>query len=292
MEKELTEIYQTAEYELYDKWNAYMEEVGESLKELRERAEAPDATPEDLQKYKDALFEWTTNNQYYKDMVNEYTTRLAHVNEIALSYVNDQLPKIYAVNYNQLAKDLSTSHINVSFSLVNEHTVKRLITDKKVKLYPKRIDIPKDKRWNRKNVQSQIMQGILQGESIPKIAARLQNVTSMNEAAAIRNARTMTTCAENMGIDDATDKAEEMGIVLERVWRATPDKRTRAWHTKLDGQKRDKEGYFHSDFGKIRFPGDPEAHSCDRYNCRCRMVRELIGFRNSDGTVTKISDFE
>ena len=142
MEKELTEIYQTAEYELYDKWNAYMEEVGESLKELRERAEAPDATPEDLQRYKDALFEWTTNNQYYKDMVNEYTTRLAHVNEIALSYVNDQLPKIYAVNYNQLAKDLSTAHINVSFALVNEHTVKRLITDKKVKLYPKRIDIP------------------------------------------------------------------------------------------------------------------------------------------------------
>ena len=146
-----------------EKWQTYMSEVSTDLAELQQRAEAPGATPEEVQAYKDALQDRIMNDAYYRDMVNEYTSRLAQVNKIALAYVNDQLPHIYTVSYNALADQIASSGIKVSFHMVDEHTVKRLITDDKVRLYKKRMDIPKDKRWNRKLVNSQITQGILQG---------------------------------------------------------------------------------------------------------------------------------
>jgi uncharacterized protein with gpF-like domain len=288
MEAKLTQIYQQAETELMEKWQTYMSEVSTDLAELQQRAEAPGATPEEVQAYKDALQDRIMNDSYYRDMVNEYTSRLAQVNKIALAYVNDQLPHIYTVSYNALADQIASSGIKVSFHMVDEHTVKRLITDDKVHLYKKRMDIPKDKRWNRKLVNSQITQGILQGESIPKIAARLQNVTDMNEAAAIRNARTMTTCAESIGRQDSYNRAEEIGIVLEQEWLATHDGRTRAWHMELDGQRREVGKPFENSVGKIRFPGDPQAKGANIYNCRCALCSNILGFRNSDGTIERV----
>lgn len=271
-----------------EKWQTYMSEVSTDLAELQQRAEAPGATPEEVQAYKDALQDRIMNDAYYRDMVNEYTSRLAQVNKIALAYVNDQLPHIYTVSYNALADQIASSGIKVSFHMVDEHTVKRLITDDKVHLYKKRMDIPKDKRWNRKLVNSQITQGILQGESIPKIAARLQNVTDMNKAAAIRNARTMTTCAESIGREDADKEAEALGIVFQREWMTNLDGRERPWHAELNGQMKDPGESFENSVGKIRFPGDPESAGTNKYNCRCRLRRRIFGFRNSDGTIEKV----
>lgn len=70
----------------------------------------------------------------------------------------------------------------------------------------------KDLRWNRQRIQSELTQGLLQGESIPEIAKRMQKVTDSNYKSAVRNARTMTTGAENAGRVDSYKRAEGMGI--------------------------------------------------------------------------------
>lgn len=230
--------------------------------------------------------EYTITNQYYQGMVDQTATNLATVNQRALAYINDQMPEIYTMNYNQMSKNNIKGY---NFALVDEHTVKALIDRGDKSLVPqKQLNIPKDKQWNMKIINSQVLQGILQGESIDKISKRLQNVTDMNEASAVRNARTMTTSAENKGRQDSYQKASEDGIVMKKVWIATDDKRTRAWHADLDGEEVDVDDTWTNEYGDISYPGDPDANPCNVYNCRCSMKTDIIGFRRPDGSISYV----
>jgi SPP1 gp7 family putative phage head morphogenesis protein len=222
-------------------------------------------------------------------MLNTTTTKLANVNEIALSYLNGKMPKIYATNYNQVSKDMPAG---ISFDLVDETTVKNLIKDNPKLLPTKKLDIPKDKRWNQKAINSQVLQGIIQGESIDKMAKRLTPIMGRNKKAAIRNARTMTTSAQNKGRLDSYRVGQDKGVVLRKVWMATNSERTRAWHAALNGVEAEIDEPFENDYGKIMFPGDPDADPGNVYNCRCTMRTHIIGFRREDGSIKYIEGEE
>ena len=90
--------------------------------------------------------------------------------------------------------------------------------------------------------------------------------------AMVRYARTAMTSAQNAGRMETLHRAKGMGIQCKKVWLATLDRRTRDSHRNLDGQVRDIDEPFDSDFGKIMFPGDPEGHPGDVYNCRCTLT--------------------
>ena len=123
-----------------------------------------------------------------------------------------------------------------------------------------------------------MLQSILQGEPIPKIADRLADaVWDSNRAAAIRNARTMTTGAENAGRVDSYKRAEKMGIKMEQMWVATLDDRTRYEHRQLDGMRVVVGEPFEIDGYTIRFPGDPQAEPEMVYNCRCTLIAAVAG---------------
>ena len=128
-------------------------------------------------------------------------------------------------------------------------------------------------------MNAEVLQGILQGEPMDRIASRLSKVTGMNETAAIRNARTMVTSAENKGRQDSYKRAEKDGIVMKREWIATNDGRTRHWHAELDGVEVDIDEPWVNEFGEIMFPGDPSADPANTYNRRCSMPANVIGFK-------------
>ena len=130
-----------------------------------------------------------------------------------------------------------------------------------------------------KKINSQVLQGIVQGESIPTISKRITNVQEMNKDAAIRSARTIVTGAENKGRMDSYHRAEQDGIILEKEWLAAIDSRTRDWHAELDGQTRPIDKPFENAIGKIMFPGDPSADGANVYNCRCTLVSKVKGFK-------------
>lgn len=169
--------------------------------------------------------------------------------------------------------------VGVSYTLYDRQTVENLIK-KNPDLLPKpRVDVPKDLRWNKQHITSAITQGILQGEDIRKISKRLQGVTDMDRRAAIRNARTMTTSAENAGRSDSYVRAKEMGIPMEQVWLATLDERTRDSHRELDGEAiKVGDKWHHPKFSNgLRYPGDPDGPPAEVYNCRCTMVAQVAG---------------
>jgi hypothetical protein len=135
-------------------------------------------------------------NNRFKDLTERTAAELANVNKTAVAYINGQLPEVYSINYNALSPTVDGVG-GYSFALVDADTVKHLATTDKSLLPYKQLDEKKDIRWNVKKMNAEVLQGIVQGEPMDKIASRLSNVIGMDETAAIRNARTMVTGAEN-----------------------------------------------------------------------------------------------
>lgn len=283
MERELTTIYSNAHANVQKEWLEYMESASEELADLQEAydkakkagdMEAQRKLGRELRAMKK---EYTVQNDRYRQVVERTALELANVNEIATAYINGQLPPVYALNYNYFASGFSKH--GVSFSLIDANTVKHLaITDKSL-LPQYKLNVNKDVRWNTKRLNSEVLQGILQGDSIPKIAKRLERVENMNKDASIRTARTMVTSAENKGRMDMLEEAESEGIIFKKKWISTHDERTRDWHIELDGQLRDKDEPFENSVGEIMYPGDPSADGANVYNCRCSLGYEILGFK-------------
>lgn len=222
----------------------------------------------------------------WQEMVNSLAADYTNANRLAMSMVGDSLPGVYALNHNygtfQVEKG---SMVDTSYTLYDRSTVEGLIRDNPNLLPKAKVNVPKDLRWNKQHVNNAVLQGILQGESNDKIASRLQTVTSMNHTAAIRNARTMTTGAENAGRTDSYKRAAEMGIELEQEWLATLGGRTRDSHRALDGERIPlaKDKWHPAKFSNgCRYPGDPEGPAWEVYNCRCTLVVAIKGIDQSD----------
>lgn len=296
MEKELKKIYSEASGDLTKKWNDFMQKSAGDLADLKtaydtaKKGGDPAEIKKALKQYQNAIKQQTLQNQYYKDMVDQITKNLANVNQKALSYVNGTMPQVYGLNYN--ASSNIADVMGVRFDLVDENTVKRMVKDGDIQLPNKKLSIPKDQRWNTKQLNSSVLQGILQGESMDDIAKRILPVVGNNQSAAIRNARTMVTGAQNRGHMDGLQELSDEGIVMRKVWMATPDDRTRDWHLEMDGQEQEITDSFVDGNGNLLdYPGDPNADPSTVYNCRCTMTTHVIGFRRSDGSISKV-DFE
>ena len=282
MERHLHGIFSRASKEVGDAWKEYMARVDKELKPLQEiyakakksgDADAMEKAGRDLAAKEK---EKTIYNQRYKALTESLAKEITDVNKTAAEYINGNLPQVYSTNYNAIARGMRGDVGGVSFNLVDAGTIRNLATSDKTLLPYKYVDGRKDVRWNTQLINSEVLQGILQGESIPKISARLGTVLGMNEVSAIRNARTTVTSAENKGRMDMMENAESKGIIAKKVWLATIDQRTRESHLALNGQEADRDEPFHSLDGDIRYPGDPEADPANVYNCRCTLTYKIV----------------
>lgn len=277
MEKKLHSVYKQAYKEAKETADTFLKQFREMDKKKREQVKNGELDKDEYARWRRTQV-FQSNN--YRKMADTLAADMTHSNQLAASVINGYLPEVYAVNYNYGTYEIEKgSKINTSFTLYDRQTVERLLRDEPDLLPRKaKVDIPKDKEWNKKHINSAVTQGILQGETIDKISQRLAaTVTDMSQTSAIRNARTMTTSAQNGGRIDSYKRAESMGIKLMQVWLSTLDNRTRHEHILLDGQKRKVGEPFEVDGEKIYFPGDPSAEPYLVYNCRCTLIGEVKG---------------
>lgn len=286
METHLRAIYTRADKEVREAWDKYMQTAEEELKPLQKAYEDAKKSGDNEKIRKTGRIlaakkrEMTITNAHYKAVVERTAQELTHVNEIATAYVNGELPDVYALNYNFVATGMQEVS-GISFDLYDAHTVRNLAMSDETLLPYKVVDVAKDVKWNTKLINSEVLQGILQGESMSDIAARLTHVENMAANAAIRNARTMVTSAENKGRIDMMDDAEKQGVIALKRWISTHDARTRDWHAELDGQMQEKDKPFENSVGKIMYPGDPSADPENIYNCRCAIGYKVTGFKKA-----------
>ena len=275
MEKRLSAIYSRAEKEIQKTADEYFARFAKQDEAKRKLLEQGKITEDEYKKWRKGKVMY---GKRFTEMKEQCAKQLLNVNQTALAYVNGELPEVYAINYNAIESAVDGVG-GYSFTLVDADTVRNLaVTDTSLLPY-KKIDPAKDIPWNMKKINAETLQGILQGESMDKIAKRLRNVQEMNKTQAIRSARTIVTGAENKGRQDSYARAAADGIILQKEWIATNDGRTRHWHAELDGKTVPQDKPFSNAVGLIMFPGDPGAHPANVYNCRCSMAAVVKGFK-------------
>lgn len=285
LEERLTALYANAENEIRSKWADFSAGFEKDDKLKRDMVESGSLPEEEYIAWRKTQVLKSTQ---YSKAVESMTNVLVKTDEAAMATVNDQLPQVVAESYDYVQalgfKAADESGLTTgTFQIYNARTVQALIKDNPDLMPAPKVNIPEDQRWNKERINREITQGIVQGESIPKIAHRLQQVTTMDRNAAVRNARTAMTGAENLGRYESAQDLRENGIPVEEVWMATPDDRTRDSHKLLDGTTRDESGYFGVGIIDIpmRFAGDPLGAPEEVYNCRCRTGIVLQGIDHS-----------
>ena len=260
MEKRLSAIYSRAEKEIQKTADEYFSKFAKQDEAKKKLVEAGKLTEEEYTKWRKGKVMY---GKRFTELKEQCAKQLLNVNQTALAYVNGELPEVYALNYNALAGAVDGVG-GYSFTLVDADTVRNLAVTDTSLLPCKQLDPAKDIPWNMKKINAETLQGILQGESMDKIAKRLRNVQEMNKTQAIRSARTIVTGAENKGRQDSYARAEADGIILQKEWLSTNDGRTRHSHAMLDGAIVDQDNKFENG---LMYPGDPSGRPEEVYNC-------------------------
>jgi hypothetical protein len=275
-EKELVILYTILLAALLKSSKKYLEKHEKQDKKMLLRFEKGEITKKELEDWRKQTF--TTGREWAK-FEKAFTAETTATNQEAMKVVREQLEKTFELNANYTAYQIETkARIIDVFDLVDKPTIERIMKQRP-DLFPQpSVNVAIDKLWNRKQLNGAILQGILNGESIPKIAKRLSEVAIKDYKVAVSNARTATTGAENGGRVYSYERAEEMGIELEQEWLATLDGRTRDSHRQLDGKKIKVGGTFPNG---CKFPGDPDGKPSETRGCRCTLVAALKDIDNS-----------
>ena len=273
LEERLTALYANATNEVTAKFADYMATFEpEQAKMLEQLAEG---------KIKKVDYDsWVRNriltNALYSATVKSLTNTLVNTDEAAMAIVRGNLPYVIAQSYNFVQglgwKAADDAGYSVgTFEIYNASSVQKLIKDNP-ELLP-HVDIPEDQKWNQDRINREITQGIIQGDSMPAVAKRLQRVANMDENAAMRTARTSMTYAENLGRDESYNRLKEKGLPVNKKWSAVLDERTRETHRQLNGTYANAQGLFGEGIlaTLIRCPADPQGDAQEIYNCRCRL---------------------
>lgn len=286
-EKKIAKIYERAQKEVDKKTEAYFKASEKRDAAQKKRLADGKITQEQYDNWrKGQLF----MGEQYKQMQKQVSEEMLNASRTAAAYVNGKMPEVYALGYNAFDEDIGALK-GYSFNLVDAATVRSLAMEDKTLLPYKTVNGKKEERWATQKVNSEILQGVIQGESVSKIAKRLRNVTDMDKNASIRNARTSMTSAENKGRMDSYEEATNMGIVLKKVWICSHDGKTRDAHLELNGVEQDYDKEFENSLGAIMYPGDPNAEPANVYNCRCTLISSVKGIRGlTSGKINYIGE--
>lgn len=271
LESRFREVYSEAERDINRKMKDFNEKY--KVKEAKYAKQVADGkiTQEQFDSWKKGQVFQGKQWQAKKESIQQV---LHNSNVIAAKLANQQAVGVMQANINFSSFDMEKGMgVNFGFNVYDRTTVLNLIANEP-NLLPHYI--PKaglDAQWNSKMITRQITQGIIQGERIDQITARLAKVTaSRNEESMKTHARTLMTAAQNQGRLISYQNAAKLGIDLEKEWMATLDGHTRDSHADVDGEKQPVEHKFSND---CMYPGDPGGPPAEVYNCRCTMVSDI-----------------
>ena len=283
LEDKLTALYANASYDVNQEFAKFIKEFEAKDAELLLQVEAGEITQAEYIRWRNVQILQTDR---YAVAVDHMTDILVRADIAAMAIVRGELPYVLAQSYNftqslgWAAADRAGLSVG-TFQVYNARSVQKLIRENP-KLLPT-VNVSEDRKWNHDKINKQITTGIIKGEPMDKVASRLQEVANMDDNAAIRNARTAMTGAENMGRAEAADDLNDKGIPVDEEWSATYDNRTRETHLELDGTLRDEDGYFGVGIldTPLRYPADPDGDPSEIYNCRCRLNIRIRGIDHS-----------
>lgn len=209
-----------------------------------------------------------------KTLTDKMTTIIRNANIEAMKEMNMELIKIYGNNHNFANYELEhETGLNLNFAVYDKEAIKKILAEETPIFTKLALDNVKDKARIYIELSRGMAEGLILGESIPKLAKRIMKVIDRNMSQSIRIARTETTRVQNAGRLDGYKKAEKLGIQAKKRWISTKDNRTRHSHAVINGQLKDLDSTFSNG---LRFPGDELGPAKEVINCRCTMVLEIV----------------
>lgn len=271
LEGKIKGIYAQAYREIEEKLNNFLAKSVIKEKEYEAKVQAGKLSQEWFDRWKSGQ---VFIGKRWRDLRQNISEEIYNSRKSATDMINDERKAVFQDNVNYAQYTIDKDHsFGISFTLYDNATVTRLIKEDPDLVPDVKYPDPQiDYAWSKKQITSAITQGILQGESIPKLAKRIgKKLESSNTASMVRCARTAMTGAQNFGRIQAMHNAQGMGIDVEKLWIATLDGKTRDSHRDLDGQLAKVDEPFHSLLGDIMFPGDPNAAPANVWQCRCSL---------------------
>lgn len=210
------------------------------------------------------------HNGRLKALERALTRDLTAADETAMAYVNQIPAGVYAEGMNFATYEVEHgAKADTSFTLYDKDTVMELVANEPDLLPHAAFDKAKDTAWNSRHVTSAVTQAVLQGQSVPQLAASIAGIAAMDQRAAMKAARTAMTSAHSLGKLKGYERAADMGIDVKKQWLAALDPRTRGSHRHLDGEVVELDAEFSNG---LKYPGDPDGPGPEVYNCRCTLV--------------------
>lgn len=273
LENKIAELYRNAVKGLDKTITEYFDNFKKADENKIKQLESGKITEEE---YKAWRIEKIADGKRYRALRDKLAEKITKANEIAMSYINNDVVNIYALNRNYIEYEIEKIYGNLDFILYDENTMKRLIVEEPDLMpnYPEQKAIKRgiDLAYGKQQITSQITSSLLQGQSLQQTSKELLNrLPDIGKNGAIRAARTAYTSAQNGGRMDSYAAADKMGIKVRKRWIATKDRRTRRDHGDADGQTVDWDEPFIVGGEKMMYPGDPSASGRNLYNCRCTM---------------------
>lgn len=148
----------------------------------------------------------------------------------------------------------------------------------------------------KKEIASEISRGMVSSLPYKEIARNVANRSNIPMNKAMTIARTEGHRIRETAADHTRTRARQAGADVIDFWDAALDGKTRTTHRMLDGQRRNKKGYFEANGKRARYPGD-FGDPAEDVNCRCRVRSEARwaldeGDTKMLGNVSKMSDEE
>ncbi len=270
----IAEVYAAALEEMQRKEFGELKNYERSRKAWERRVKSGRATEEKFAEWRMQRGIEMTRNQ---GIVDQLARRANAANEAAAEMVAGDIPTVFSYNANWEAFRIDQQLGKmVGLDIINEDAVRRLMIEDPDLLPTVGVDAVKDVAWNRQKFSSAVTQSILMGESVDQLTERIVGVMGTDESHARMQARTAFTSAENGGRTYTHERARSNGVVMDDVWHATLDGRTRDSHRLMHGEVKEAGMEYFSN--GLRFPGDPNGEPEEVCNCRCRLDGLVHGF--------------
>lgn len=287
LEKLITKEYAKAKVELGAQADEYFEHYRERWKK---EYEAYKKSVYSDSEWKQWQYNQIGRGNHWKELRDQMSSRLTETKIIASQYANDALPRAYAnaSNYEATlarASAIEQGALGIRFDLVDEYTVRNLMmhNGNNIEFRTLSVNPVRDYKWNSQRIQSALLQGILQGDSISDFTNRFMLVMENNRKSAIRNARTAVTSARSAGKQSRWNDLARQGCEMTKIWVDThdgmPPEREAHWLAHMQEVPYDEPFVVGGE--EMMYPCDASASPANVYNCRCTMKLGKIKFHST-----------
>lgn len=220
---------------------------------------------------------WTDVNKYnrFNQEMKLMAEQLNADYKAVIKLIRDSEERLYVEKYLMMAYLLeqSTSE-EMGFKIPSVEMIESAIVNPiEFLTLPKVFEKHRNDIIRRLNIE--IAQSLQAGESYTEMAFRLEQAMGWTKKKAILVARTEGGRVRSQA-DLAVEEQASKTARLTKVWMSSLDTRVRKSHRKLDGQRADKEGYYHYGSWKSKAPRLWGVASMD-IQCRCHTIYLVNG---------------